>query len=149
MTRFGMTRFGTTHFVPRLFAMTHFNLRRCIALLPLCLSLPASACPLAVPSLKQGGVEAAWKVEGAAIGVGRHFAIEVQLCPTDATLVRVDATMPEHRHGMNYRPSVKRLADGRWRAEGLMFHMPGRWELRLDVQSAGRTEQLLDPIVLP
>ena len=24
--------------------------------------------------------------------------------------VRVDATMPEHKHGMNYRPSVKALA---------------------------------------
>jgi hypothetical protein len=114
------------------------------------LARPASAaCPLAAPSLQQGGVQAAWKVDGAPIAVGRHFAIDVQLCPSDATLVRVDASMPEHQHGMNYRPSLKPLGGGRWRAEGLMFHMPGRWELRLDVQAAGRTEALADTIMLP
>jgi hypothetical protein len=30
-----------------------------------------------------------------------------------------------------------------------MFHMPGRWELRLDVQAAGRTEKLIDTVMLP
>jgi hypothetical protein len=108
-----------------------------------------AACPLPVPALQQGGVQAAWKVVDAPIAVGRHFAIDVQVCPANATLALVDATMPEHKHGMNYRPSLKPLGNGRWRAEGLMFHMPGRWALRLDVQANGRTEQLLDNIVLP
>lgn len=120
-----------------------------LAALWFCVALPAAACPLVEPSLKHGGVQAAWKVDGAPIAVGRHFAIEVRLCPAGAALTRVDATMPEHRHGMNYRPSLKPLGDGRWRAEGLMFHMPGAWELRLDVQAAGRTEPLRDTITLP
>ena len=94
-------------------------------------------------------MQAAWKVEGAPIAVGRHFAIDVRLCPASAVLTRVDASMPEHRHGMNYRPSVKPLGDGRWRAEGLMFHMPGRWELQFDVQAADGSERLLDTIELP
>lgn len=115
----------------------------------LCLTLPAAACPLPEPSLKQGAVQAAWKVDGAPIAVGRHFAIDVRVCPVDAVLVRVDAMMTEHRHGMNYRPSVKRIGDGHWQAEGLMFHMPGRWELRLDVQAPGHNEQLRDAITLP
>jgi hypothetical protein len=115
----------------------------------LCTALPAAACPLAEPSLKLGDVQAAWKINGAPIAVGRHFAIDVMVCPADAVLARVDATMPEHRHGMNYRPSVTPQGAGRWRAEGLMFHMPGVWELRLDVQAAGRTEQLRDTIRLP
>ena len=109
----------------------------------------ANACPLPAPALQQGDMQAAWKVDGAPIAVGRHFAIEVQVCPALAALMRVDATMPEHRHGMNYRPSVKPLGEGRWRVEGMLFHMPGRWELRLDVQAAGRTEKLLDTITLP
>ena len=50
---------------------------------------------------------------------------------------------------MNYRPSVKPLGDGRWRVEGLMFHMPGRWELQLDVRAGERSERLLDTITLP
>jgi hypothetical protein len=119
------------------------------AALLLCVALPVAACPLPTPVLQQGGMQATWKVDGAPIAVGRHFAIDVQVCPADAVLARVDATMPEHRHGMNYRPSVKRLGDGRWRVEGLMFHMPGRWALRLDVQAGGTTEQLLDTISLP
>lgn len=119
------------------------------AALLLCAALPVVACPLPAPALQQGSVQAAWMVDGAPIAVGRHFAINVQVCPANAVLARVDATMPEHRHGMNYRPSVKRLGDGRWRVEGLMFHMPGRWKLRLDVQAGGATEQLLDTISLP
>jgi hypothetical protein len=121
-----------------------------LAALLFCAALPAAAaCPLSAPALQQGGVQASWKIDGAPIAVGRHFAIEVQLCPADAVLSRVDATMPAHRHGMNYRPSIQPLGDGRWRAEGLMFHMPGAWELRLDVQAAGRNEPLRDTITLP
>jgi hypothetical protein len=111
-------------------------------------ALPVAACPLPAPVLQQGSVQAAWQVDAAPIALGRHFAITVQLCPASAVLVRVDATMPEHRHGMNYRPSVKRLGDGRWRVEGLMFHMPGRWQLRLDVQADGATAALVETISL-
>jgi hypothetical protein len=120
-----------------------------LAGLLLAAALPAAACPLAATALRQGDVQAAWVVDGAPIAVGRLFAIQVWLCPADATLARVDAVMPEHRHGMNYRPSLRALGDGRWRAEGLMFHMAGRWELRLDVDRGGRSERLLDTITLP
>ena len=121
------------------------------ALLLLCVAaLPAvaSSCPLPAPQMQAGGVQAAWKVVGAPIAVGSLFAIEVQLCPAGVVLARADATMPEHRHGMNYRPSVKPLGDGRWRVEGLLFHMPGRWDLQLDVRADGRSERLLDTITL-
>ncbi len=109
----------------------------------------AGACPIEGPAMRSGEVQAAWAVAGTPIAVGRHFALEVQVCPDGATLARVDAVMPEHRHGMNYRPSLKLLGAGRWRAEGLMFHMPGRWELRLDVDHAGQRVRLAQPVVLP
>lgn len=111
--------------------------------------LPAAACPLPAPTMKTENVQAAWKVEGGPIAVGRLFAIEVQVCPVAAVLTRADASMPEHRHGMNYRPSLKPLGDGRWRVEGLMFHMPGRWELQLDVRTAGASERVRDTIIVP
>jgi hypothetical protein len=133
-------------------------MKRCWAVL-LSSALPVAACPLPAPALQQGAVQAVWKIEkvegapiAAVITAGKHFAIGIQVCPADALLTRVDATMPEHQHGMNYRPSIQRVGDakdGRWRAEGLMFHMPGRWELRLDVASAGRTEKLTDTVTLP
>jgi hypothetical protein len=128
----------------------------CTAIVAALLAAPAAACPLPSTALHQGAVQAAWKVEGAPIAAvikqSKLFAIEVQICPANAVLTRVDATMPEHQHGMNYRPSLQRIGDakeGRWRADGLMFHMPGRWELRLDVRADGRTEKLTDTVLLP
>jgi hypothetical protein len=112
-------------------------------------ALPLAACPLPGTPLQAGAVGLAWQLLAGPIEVGRHFALEVQLCPAEATLRRVDAAMPEHRHGMNYRPSLQALGGGRWRVEGLMFHMPGRWELRFDVDAAGQAETLRQSIVLP
>jgi hypothetical protein len=80
-----------------------------------------------------------------AIEVGRHFAVEAIVCaeaPAEVTAVRVDADMPEHRHGMNYRARVSARGDALYVAEGLLFHMPGRWRLLFDVERAGRTERL-------
>jgi hypothetical protein len=73
--------------------------------------------------------------------VGEHFALDFVVCPAPQA-VRVDATMPEHRHGMNYRPTVTAQGGGRFRAEGLMFHMAGRWELVFEVRAGGATERL-------
>ena len=51
--------------------------------------------------------------------------------------------MPAHQHGLNYAPEVSALGDGTFRVDGLLFHMPGLWELafRSDMVSRGR----LDP----
>lgn len=76
---------------------------------------------------------------------GQFFAVIVAVCPKDeATVIetlRVDAQMPEHRHGMNYAPRVVATALGRYRAEGLMFHMPGRWEFIVDLRAEGRSDR--------
>ncbi len=75
-----------------------------------------------------------------ALRVGAHFALELAVCPPPGELL-VDAWMPEHRHGMNYRPSVTALDGGRYRAEGLLFHMPGRWEFLFELRGGGGTER--------
>ena len=75
------------------------------------------------------------------VAVGRPFALDIAVCapmgaaPSAAPprLLRLDADMPAHRHGMNYRPGVTPLGGGRYRAEGLLFHMPGSWRLRFDL----------------
>ena len=80
------------------------------------------------------------------IAVGSHFALDFAVCPRAKAeaprAVRVDANMPEHRHGMNYRPVVTTRPSGAYRADGLMFHMPGRWDLTFDVDASGGTERL-------
>jgi hypothetical protein len=85
----------------------------------------------------------------ATIEIGRHFIVEAVVCATPPPqALRVDARMPEHNHGMNYRPTVAAKGPGRYVAEGLLFHMPGRWELVFDVVHGGRTERLASGIVL-
>ena len=80
------------------------------------------------------------------IAVGAHFSVDFAVCPRAKAeaprSVRVDANMPLHRHGMNYRPVVTARAADAYRADGLMFHMPGRWDLAFDVVGGGGTERL-------
>jgi hypothetical protein len=86
------------------------------------------------------------------VKVGTHFAVDFAVCPrapADAPrTVRVDASMPAHRHGMNYRPVVTAKSAELFRAEGLLFHMPGLWELTFDVDGGGRIERLTSPLQL-
>jgi len=49
---------------------------------------------------------------------------------------------------MNYKPSVVALGAGRYRADGLMFHMGGRWEFVFEVRSGGATERLRHSVQL-
>ena len=105
-----------------------------------------AACPLQPADgaqVQHGSVQLAWRAQPAP-RVGQPFVMEVQLCPADAQLLKVDATMPEHRHGMNYRPTLQPLGAGRWRVHGLLWHMAGRWELRWDVRTDGRAGPAVD-----
>ncbi|MFO0829744.1 MAG: FixH family protein [Phycisphaerales bacterium] len=63
--------------------------------------------------------------------------------------VDVDASMPQHGHGMNVRPKMIDLGDGRHRAEGMLFHMPGRWELFVDRTESGVTERAQTTVMIP
>jgi hypothetical protein len=117
------------------------------------LALAAGACPLTGADgapLQGEGVQAAWAVEGdAPLRAGQPFVLRVRTCPDGAVLQRVDATMPAHRHGMNYRPRIEPLGPGRWRVEGLLWHMAGLWELQFDLRTGDRTQTLRQAVELP
>ena len=78
--------------------------------------------------------------------VGQHFDLDFVVCTTSVVradaAIQVDADMPAHRHGMNYRATVSTLGPGVYRARGLMFHMPGRWRVTFDLPLEGRTLRL-------
>jgi hypothetical protein len=86
------------------------------------------------------------------ISTGAHFALDFAVCPHAAApvprTVRVDASMPLHRHGMNYRPVVTAQSEAMFRAEGLLFHMPGRWDVTFDVDTGSRVERLTGTLQL-
>lgn len=78
----------------------------------------------------------------AGIKVGAPFAVDVRVCsPDNARIERlvIDAHMPAHRHGMNYRPEVTAKGEGVYEARGFLFHMPGKWEIMLSVTDAATT----------
>jgi len=98
------------------------------------------------------GVDIAWRPVPAPIATGKPFAVEFEVCPRGAQReigrITVDATMPDHRHGMNYRPTLSAQSGGVMRADGLVFHMPGRWQLIFDVQVSGQAQRITEDVVV-
>lgn len=104
--------------------------------------LPAGARLQAEATGPQPAADPGWQLafapRPAPAPVGRHFALDIVVCaPAGRALpatLAVDADMPAHRHGMNYRATVRAQGEGRsgearYAADGLMFHMPGRWRV--------------------
>ena len=113
-------------------------------------TLPAQANCDVVPGVTRvegRNAVVAFKTLPGQIKVGELFVMDASLCvknggTLDVTAFKVDATMPEHRHGMNYQPSVVKK-DGAYRVSGLMFHMPGRWQFAFDVDTVQGRERIL------
>jgi len=81
-----------------------------------------------------------WRADPDPIPLNEGFSIDVWIEDAadperqlESISLAVDAAMPDHGHGMNRKPRVTRNSDGSFRVVGLMFHMPGYWELYLDV----------------
>jgi hypothetical protein len=63
-------------------------------------------------------------------------------------VLSVDALMPEHNHGMNTEPTIKSNSNGSFDVSGLLFHMPGKWELYFDIKDGRYLERAQVPILL-
>ncbi len=108
----------------------------------------ASACtvPEGFTRLVTPEAEVAYRWDPERIEVGQFFAAEVIACrapgPEPVREVILDAQMPAHGHGMNYRPTATQLAPDRFRITGLMLHMAGRWRLAFDLVQGDRRTRL-------
>ncbi len=113
---------------------------RAAALAALLAAAPALACE---PALRGDGVRTltgerhvlAWQAP-ARVPLAEFFSLDIAVCTRDGRSVvapRVDATMPAHGHGMNYRSSVATLGNNRFRASGLLLHMPGHWVIAFSI----------------
>lgn len=131
------------------------NLRCALSAILLAPPTAVLACGADLPgakSVESARYVVAYRTEPERVAVGKHFSVEMAVCPKGGAQppesVRVDAHMPDHRHGMNYKARVVPAAGDRYRAEGLMFHMPGRWEFVFDLRGAGKTDRLTQSHVL-
>jgi hypothetical protein len=79
------------------------------------------------------------------VQVNQPFDVTVWVMPTSSASpaldVQVDARMPAHFHGMTRLAKVTRGSGNSWKAEGMLFHMPGHWELYVDITENGLTER--------
>lgn len=117
---------------------------------------PVTACeptPIGKDAARINGksVVLDWRVEPAPLRLNEFFTVVVSACERSSQRVstlKVEATMPAHQHGMNYLPKTVARGDGTFRAQGLLLHMPGRWEFSFDVASASTRETLRSSVEL-
>jgi hypothetical protein len=118
-------------------------------------SAAAATCPETASGfarLASAEAEIAYRWQPAEPKVGQFFAVEVIACrapaPAGTGRIEVDAQMPEHGHGMNYRPAAAQAGPGHFRFSGLMLHMPGRWRLTYDILQGDRRTRLSQELTL-
>src|SRR5580765_7751855 len=66
---------------------------------------PAFACTPPVEGTRLESARYVLAYKPGSISVGNHFSLDIGVCPksgTDPETLKVDAQMPEHKHGMNY-----------------------------------------------
>ncbi|GJM23176.1 MAG: hypothetical protein DHS20C15_30910 [Planctomycetota bacterium] len=68
------------------------------------------------------------------------FSMEVRVLsgesPTSLQRLDLKGWMPDHGHGFVQDPSVSTLDIGHYRVDGVLLHMRGTWELRLQLFDA-------------
>lgn len=80
------------------------------------------------------------------VRIGERFSIDILVCagPQPGTgNIRLDATMPAHKHGMNYKPVIEAVADNIYRGSGMFFHMPGEWQISVDLLADGENRRFM------
>jgi hypothetical protein len=114
--------------------------------------LPAVAAPVEplprIARASRGEVVVRYAPEPDPIPLNEPFEIDLDIRaaagdarPVEGAQVFVTGWMPEHLHGMVRRPETVELGGGSYRATGLLFHMPGRWQIRVDVVAGSKPER--------
>ncbi len=114
------------------------------------LAASALACPLkssAAPLMATSPVHVvAATPSPPSIKVGQPFSVILTACDLAGMpfkgAIKPDAVMPAHKHGMNYRPSISSMGDGRYKVDGFLFHMPGRWQFIFELRNGQITDRI-------
>ncbi len=108
------------------------------------------ACDLSEAKIVHGkeGVTLHYLFSTSNIKVTVPFSIDLCLYKNGKQLVGVDrlkfnVTMPKHGHGMNYRPTIKKIDGGHYSIKGILLHMPGLWQFDFDLKIKGQRQKFL------
>ena len=100
--------------------------------------------PVAVSST--GAIVASYSVLQTPIPLNKIHSWQLMLADKngkalDGMNVIFISTMPEHLHGMTTKPRVSSTGiAGKYLLEGMNFHMPGWWEITLQISGDGMKE---------
>jgi hypothetical protein len=94
----------------------------------------------------ESGVILHYRSDPTPLPVAQHFSMHFLVCRGEQSLVpdafKLDARMPTHGHGMNYKANIEIQHDGLVAATGMLFHMPGSWQIRVDLSYDGLGRQV-------
>jgi len=74
------------------------------------------------------------------------FALEIQGVKLDDVVVT--AVQPQTRVHLLDEPTMQELAAGKWVAKGMLLHLPGDWEIAVDLYFNGRERHYTYPVRL-
>jgi hypothetical protein len=101
----------------------------------------------------EGSFRVTYKPSPDPIPLNEHFSLGVGVTPyaesdslPEGLTIEAEAIMPEHAHGMTVQPEVGDRGHGSFEVEGMLFHMPGKWEIYIDVMHNGVTETAVFPV---
>jgi hypothetical protein len=81
-----------------------------------------------------------------------HWELTIVTAAGEAVVgaeITIEGGMPAHDHGLPTWPRVSQeLGEGRYRVEGLRFHMAGHWEIYVTIKAQGRTDTVTIPLKL-
>ena len=101
---------------------------------------------------QEGLFEVAYTTTPAPIPLNDYFDIFVMVAEisagTDDLVLEVDARMPNHNHGMNVLPALEVEGRGKVRALGMLFHMPGHWEIAVTVSQGDIADRAIFNVYL-
>ena len=123
-------------------------MKRLAVLLTVLWPLPSFACELANATRQALDDELVvyYRTEPATPVLTQHFSMLFRICrggeAASVDWFKIDARMPAHNHGMNYRPRVSETPEGLYRVSGMFFHMPGLWRIAVDFRHGERKQRL-------
>ena len=101
-------------------------------------AIAQTGCELGSGLSMSGDVDSPWSIrvefDPGEIPLNMPFDAKITICTKGAKLpdrITVDATMPAHKHGMNYNPVTMKLKERQYETPDLLFHMPGIWRLEI------------------
>lgn len=75
--------------------------------------------------------------------------VDAEEHPVDDARLVVLGGMPAHAHGLPTIPTVTSLGGGRYRVDGLKFHMPGAWIVAVRIKAKAGIDSVSFALDLP